>query len=250
MIPSPSVWWLAAGLALGAILGSFLATLVIRWPQGRSVLAGRSRCDACGRALRPWDLVPILSYAVLHGRCRGCGAAIDRRHLLVEIAAAGIALSAFLAHGWPLGLISAFLGLGLLATILLDAEHHWLPDLLVLPLGAAGLAAALASFGPAIELRLLGAAIGFLGLAAIGYAYRRLRGREGLGGGDPKLLGALGAWIGAAMLPYVLLGAGLVGLAALTMMRLRGQKIEATTRLPLGSFLALATWPIWLIVAR
>ena len=72
-----------------------------------------------------------------------------------------------------------------------------------------------------------------------------LRGREGLGGGDPKLLAAIGAWLGW-QLPFILLGAGLLGLAAVLLMRLRGEAVAATDRLPLGTLMALAAWPIWL----
>ncbi|MBV9884638.1 MAG: prepilin peptidase, partial [Sphingomonadaceae bacterium] len=75
------------------------------------------------------------------------------------------------------------------------------------------------------------------------------RGREGMGGGDPRLFGALGAWVGIWQLPAVLLGAGLLGLVAVAAMRLRGETVEATSRLPLGTLLALAAWPIWLVVA-
>jgi leader peptidase (prepilin peptidase)/N-methyltransferase len=81
------------------------------------------------------------------------------------------------------------------------------------------------------------------------FGYRRLRGREGLGGGDPKLLAGIGAWIGALQLPFILLGAGLLGLAAVLLMRLRGEEVGPATRLPLGALMAVAAWPVWLIVA-
>jgi leader peptidase (prepilin peptidase)/N-methyltransferase len=90
---------------------------------------------------------------------------------------------------------------------------------------------------------------GWAALFLIAQAYRRLRGREGMGGGDPKLLAGIGAWVGALQLPFVLLGAGLLGLAAILLMRLRGEQVTATTRLPLGTLMAVAAWPIWLIVA-
>jgi leader peptidase (prepilin peptidase)/N-methyltransferase len=80
-------------------------------------------------------------------------------------------------------------------------------------------------------------------------AYRRLRGREGLGGGDPKLLAGIGAWVGAMQLPIILLGAGLIGLAAAMLIRLRGEEIGPASRLPLGALMAVAAWPVWLIVA-
>ena len=239
----------ALGLVFGAVVGSFLATVLIRWPEGRSFIAGRSRCDCCDFLLGPADLVPILSYAMLRGHCRRCGAAIDRRHLIVELAAAMVGLVAFVAHSLPLAIVTLALGLWLLLVALLDVEHEWLPDLLTLPLVPLGLAAAWAGFGPPLPDRLIGAALGWAVLFLIAVAYRRLRGREGLGGGDPKLLAGIGAWLGALQLPFVLLGAGLLGLAAILLMRLRGEEIGAASRLPLGALMAVAAWPIWLIVA-
>jgi leader peptidase (prepilin peptidase) / N-methyltransferase len=240
---------LPAGLLLGAIVGSFLATILIRWPRGESALGGRSRCDSCGETLGPLALVPIVSFLAGRGRCRRCGARIDRRHLAIELAAAFVGLAAFVAHPLPLALVTAALGWWLLLIAALDLEHHWLPDRLTLPLIPLGLAAAWAGFGALFAERFAGAAIGWAALALIAFAYQRLRGREGMGRGDPKLLGALGAWLGALQLPFVLLGAGLLGLAAILSLRLRGEKVTATTRLPLGTLMALAAWPLWLLAA-
>lgn len=233
----------------GAIAGSFIATILIRWPQGRSAVRGRSRCDSCEARLGPFELVPLLSHAVQRGRCRRCAAPIDPRHLAVELAAATIGIVAIVAHPLPLALATAGFGWWLLLVAALDLEHHWLPDSLTLPLIALGLAAAWAGFGPPLAERAAGAAIGWAALALIAWAYRALRGREGMGGGDPRLMAGLGAWVGAWLLPAVLLGAGLLGLAAVLAMRLRGETVTATSRLPLGTLLALAAWPVWLIAA-
>jgi leader peptidase (prepilin peptidase)/N-methyltransferase len=235
------------GAALGLVFGSFLATALVRWPERRGVLAGRSRCDACAAPLAAWDLVPILSFLARRGRCRRCGAAIDRRHLAVELAAARIGAVAALAHPLPLALVSAGFGWWLLLAAALDLEHQWLPDRLTLPLIPLGLVAAWAGFGPPLAERAAGAAIGWAVLVLIAWLYRQLRGRDGMGGGDPKLFGALGAWVGALNLPAILVGAGLTGLAAVLAMRLRGQEVGAASRLPLGTLMALAAWPVWLI---
>jgi leader peptidase (prepilin peptidase)/N-methyltransferase len=240
----------ATGFVLGAIIGSFLAALLVRWPQGRSVLHGRSHCDRCGRALTIVDLVPILSWALLRGRCRGCGAAIDRRHLALEIGAALIGLTAILAHPLPLALFTALFGWWLFILAALDAEYEWLPDRLTLPLVPAGLLVGAIGYGPALEARLIGAGAGYLLLAGIAALYYAVRRRDGLGGGDPKLLAAIGAWLGWAELPFVLLFAGLIGLAVLLVRHLRGGEVSATDRLPFGTLMALAAWTLWLLVAR
>lgn len=238
-----------AGLVLGAIAGSFVATILIRWPDGRSALAGRSSCDSCGRPLGAGELVPLLSWAAMRGRCRGCGEAIDPRHVLIELAAASIGAVALLVLPIAAALATALLGWWLLLLAALDVEHHWLPDRLTLPLIPLGLLVAWLGVGPPLAGRAIGAAAGYASLAMIALAYRRLRGREGLGGGDPKLLAAIGAWLGWQQLPLVLLGAGVVGLAALLLRRARGERVAATDRLPLGALMALVAWPVWLLAA-
>lgn len=237
------------GLGLGLIAGSFLATALIRWPKRKGVLAGRSHCDTCEAPLRARELVPVISWLIQRGRCRRCAARIDPRHIAIELAAAVVGLVALLAHPLPLGLVSALFGWWLLLTAALDLEHQWLPDRLTLPLIPLGLAAAWAGLGPPLADRAAGAALGWAVLALIASGYKRVRGRDGMGGGDPKLMGAVGAWVGAWNLPSILLGSGLIGLALVLAMRLKGEEVSGTTRLPLGTLIALAAWPVWLLAA-
>ena len=239
----------ALGFVLGAVIGSFLAAILVRWPAGRSIARGRSHCEACGRTLSPRDLVPILSWFMVKGRCRHCGARIDKRLLAIEAGGALIGLTAILAHPLPAAIFTAIFGWWLFLLAALDVEHQWLPDRLTWPLLLAGLPVAWVGIGPPLDERLIGAAAGFGSLFLLGWAYRRARGREGLGGGDPKLFGAIGAWVGWQALPYVLLGAGAIGLAVVGAMAVRGQAPAATDRLPLGTMLSLAAWPAWLLLA-
>jgi leader peptidase (prepilin peptidase)/N-methyltransferase len=237
------------GAGLGLIAGSFVAAASLRWPEGRSIIRGRSACDSCAAPLGPAELIPLLSWAIQRGRCRRCGARIDPRHPAIELAAALLGAVALAAHPGPLGPVTALLGWWLLLIAIVDLEHQWLPDRLTLPLIPLGLLAGWAGLGPSLAERAAGAAIGWAVLALIAFLYRRLRGREGMGGGDPKLLGALGAWVGALQLPAILLGAGLLGLAVVLAMRLRGETVTATSRLPLGTLMAVAAWPAWLVAA-
>lgn len=242
--------WVAVvlGVVAGLIAGSFIATLVLRWPRGLS-LAGRSRCDGCGATLRVWELAPMVSFIALRGKCARCAAPIDARHPIVEAACAAIGGAAlFVAPGWA-GAAGALFGWMLLALALLDVEHQWLPDRLTLPLLALGLAAGAVGIAPSLLDRAIGAVTGFASLALIAFAYRQFRGREGLGGGDPKLFGAIGAWLGWQALPIVLLLASLIGLGSLVTRRLRGEAVAATDRLPLGALLAVAAFPLWLVEA-
>jgi leader peptidase (prepilin peptidase)/N-methyltransferase len=249
LLGQPGWAWAAAGALLGLIAGSFIAAILMRWPKGESVLRGRSRCDLCGTTLGPLELVPVFSWLALRGRCRHCGGRIDARHAGVEATAAIVGFAAFHVFAPAAALIASVFGWWLLLLAALDLERQWLPDRLTLPLIPAGLAAAWLGLGPPLAERLIGAAAGYALLAGIAIAYRRLRGREGLGGGDPKLLAALGAWLGWQQLPFVLLGAGLLGITAILLIQLRGRRLAATDRLPLGTLMALVAWPIWLLAS-
>jgi len=243
----PWVWPVALGL-LGAIIGSFLATLVIRWPEGRSVLRGRSHCDSCDAVLGPRDLVPLVSAALARGRCRHCTAPIDPRHWQIELAAAAIGAVAGIAVPGPVAAAGAAFGWLLLALAALDLAAFWLPDRLTIALALGGLLTGAIGIDPPLTTRLIGGAAGFGGLWCLGQGYRLLRKREGLGGGDPKLLGAIGLWLGWAMLPAVLLLAALTGLAVIAVGMISGRKAQLDDRVPFGALLAIAAYPAWLFL--
>ena len=220
--------------------GSFIATLLLRWPRGEQVARGRSRCDGCGRTLTPLDLVPLVSWLALRGRCRACGARIDATHPLAEAGCAAIGAAALWLAPGAGGAALALFGWQMLLLGWLDARHYWLPRALSLLLLASGLAAggwAMAAAGIAAPLadRLIGAAAGGGGLWLVAALYRRLRGREGLGGGDPLFLAGVGAWCGWMALPVILLLAALAGIAVALLRGLRGD-----ARLPFGTLVALA----------
>ena len=244
-----AVLWAVAGALTGLIAGSFIATLMIRWPQDRS-LGGRSACDACDRTLSVRDLAPLLSWAIAAGKCRTCGARIDWRHPAVELAAGLIGLVALIAEPGLGGIAGALFGWQLLTLAALDFEHFWLPNRLTALLAVSGLALGLVGVGAPIVDRIIGGSAGFAALFAIAWTYRRLRGREGMGGGDPKLLGAIGCWLGWQFLPFVLLGASAVGMVVALVMLTRGQSVAADTRLPLGSLMAISAFPVWIFLAQ
>jgi leader peptidase (prepilin peptidase)/N-methyltransferase len=238
---------LLIGAGIGLIIGSFLATIISRWPRGRSVVSGRSRCDGCDRPLGALELVPLLGWLTARGKCRSCGERIDPVHPLVEIGAALI--GAFCAWAFPPipALMLAIGGWLLLTLAVMDARHFWLPDALTLPLAALGLTVGDWVLPASFPDRLLGAAGGAAFFLALAIAYRRLRGRDGLGLGDAKLLGAIGAWLGWQPLPFVLLIASVTALLWVALLRLRGHAMDAQTRVPLGTFLCLAVIPAWII---
>ncbi len=235
-----------AGAGAGLIVGSFLATLVLRWPQERD-LSGRSACDACGMPLRWFDLVPLASFIGNRGRCRECGAAIDWTHPTVELLCAIVGGVALTVSPDLAGAAAALIGWLLIALAALDIRHFWLPDRLTGAVAGIALVSGALGAAPLLADRLIGGIAGFVALAGIGWSYQRVRHREGLGRGDPKLFGAIGLWLGWQSLPFVLLGASGVGLLAVALLMLRGGSVTSTTRLPFGTLLAVVTFPVWVI---
>ncbi len=233
-------------VGVGLVMGSFLGTLVLRLPEGRSVVVARSTCDACGSRLAPWQLVPILSWVVQRGACSVCGQRISMFYPAMEIAAAGIAVWASLYVSGLALLLSLVLGWCLLALSVMDIRTFWLSDALTLPLVAGGILAGWLLESEHLTDHLFGAAAGWAGLVLIGYLYRLLRHRPGLGHGDAKLLAAGGAWLGWQGLGSVLLIASFAALLAAMVLRFAGVKIGAQSPLAFGAFLSFGIWTVWL----
>lgn len=238
--------WLPAVL-LAPFVGSFLGVLILRLPASRPVVLARSACDHCGTCLAIRELVPLASYLVQRGRCRHCGSRIDPIHLAVELAAIAVVMAAAVVEADPARLwVDCLLGWVLLALAWIDWQWMRLPDVLTLPLLLAGLAVTLFHDPVATPEHAAAAIVAYLALRGLALGYRRLRGREGLGAGDAKLLAAAGAWLGLALLPWVVLLAAVAGLAAALAWALTGRRIDAGTALPFGPWLALALWVLWL----
>ena len=240
----PAFWPILLGV-LGLVFGSFIATIAVRWPVQRSIADGRSACDACGDTLSAYELVPVLSYAVLLGRCASCRAPIRPVHVTVEL----LALAIGVAAGWVApggeGVAGAVFGWLLLALAALDFKAFWLPNELTGALAVTGIVSGF-WLEPDMLSRLIGGAGGWFALMFVASAYRVLRGRDGLGGGDPKLFGAIGLWLGWRELPVVLLAACATGLVLVLLLRLGGRRMGMHDRVPLGVLLAAAAFCVWI----
>lgn len=193
------------------------------------------------------ELVPLIGWLVLRGKCRTCEARIDPLHPLVEVLAAATgALCLFIAPD-ARGAALALFGWLLLLAGALDARHYWLPHMLSLLTGIAGLALgglAMAVVGLDVALpdQAIGAGAGFAGLWLLALGYRAIRKRDGLGGGDTPFLAAIGAWTGWQLLPLILLFAAVAGLAiaAARVIGGRGATNVGAQPLPFGTLLAIA----------
>ena len=202
----------------------------------------RSACPACGEPI-PWRRnVPLVSWALLRGRCGDCGVPIPLRYPLVEVLTAAASLSVVHAWGWQwLTLALLFFSWSLIALAVIDIETHLLPDQITLPLLWGGLLTA-AGFGQVTPVEAIGGAVaGYLTLWGLYWAFKGLTGKEGMGHGDFKLFAALGAWLGIAALPAVALLASLGGLFyALALIAFKAMRREDP--IPFGPFLAAAGW--------
>lgn len=236
--------WLWPLLAAPAI-GSFLGVVVLRLPRGEAIAWARSTCRHCRHALGIRDLIPIISWAAQRGRCRHCGAALGLFYPGIELLAVAVVLWAAAAlpgsQIWP----ACLLGWWLVALGWIDAKEMILPDVLTLPLIVAGLGMTGFIAPDRMASHIAGAGAGFAVIALIGFVYRRIRGRDGIGPGDAKLAAAAGAWVGWTGLPGVILIAALSGIvAALVSARLSGGRPLAA-KLPFGPYLGLGTWIVW-----
>jgi leader peptidase (prepilin peptidase)/N-methyltransferase len=232
-------------LVAAPFVGSFVGVVIRRLPAGRPIILARSECDHCKQALGWRDLIPILSWLAARGRCRHCRQRIAAFYPAVELAALLVALwSVAVLPGW-LAWAGAGLGWTLLALAWIDGEHYTLPDVLTLPLGVAGLAVAWLNGQPLVD-HLIGAAAGFVSFAVLGWLYQTLRKRRGIGGGDVKLMAALGAWVAWPGLPTIVVYAALSGLALVLVQAARGRRLELGRRLPFGPHLCLGGWLVYL----
>lgn len=249
---------------LGLVVGSFLNVVVHRlprmmereWREHCAELSGaplppaepynlvvpRSRCPGCGRTVRALENLPLLSYLLQGGRCRGCRMRISPRYPLVEGAAALLGM----VVAWRLGpgaaaLAACLLTWALLALSVIDLEHTLLPDDITLPVLWLGLLLNVPGLMVPLADAVVGAAAGYLLLWSLYWVFKWVTGKEGMGQGDFKLLALLGAWLGWQALPLILVLSCLVGATVgLTLIALRA--LERGTPIPFGPYLAGAGW--------
>lgn len=235
----PPLWFLVlwAGL-VGLVVGSYLNVLVHRLPLGESTVRPRSRCPACGAAIRARDNLPVVSWLLLRGRCRDCGARISPRYPLIEAATGALFAACVVRFGFaPEALAAATLGALLVALAAIDLDHFLLPDKLTIPGIAFGLAAQWLVPSGSLVVGLRGALVGAGLLLAIAGAWELARGVEGMGLGDVKMLAMIGAFLGAGGVVVTLVFATFAGSAVgLVLVARRGGDLQA--QLPFGVFLA------------
>lgn len=241
-----TIFYVTAGL-LGAAIGSFMNVCVHRLPHGESVVRPRSHCPSCGTDIPARDNIPILSWLLLRGRCRGCGERISLRYPLVELVSIGIWVGMALAYGPTLHALSGAVFFTLLLAIAItDARHYVIPDELSIGGLASGLALAvvteLTTGMPTIVSSVVGAALGFLLLLGVGLVGDWVFKKPAMGGGDMKMMAMIGAYLGP-------IGAILtIFLGALTGSLIFGPiSLKTGKMVPFGVFLALGAAATFLL---
>ncbi len=253
---------IVACAVFGLLIGSFLNVVIHRLPimmerdwqaqcaeyagapapvfEPLSLVSPRSRCPHCGHSVSALENIPILSYLILRGRCKGCGRAISPRYPLVEALTGLLFGLAAWRFGFSLASIGALLFIAAaIALTFIDFDRQLLPDDITLPLVWAGLLFNLdATFAP-LSQAVIGAAAGYLSLWSVYWLFKLATGKEGMGYGDFKLLAAIGAWLGWQMLPAVILLSSFVGAVVgiiLIVLARHGRNVP----IPFGPYLAAA----------
>lgn len=257
-LPAPFLI-VVAGL-FGLLVGSFLNVVIHRLPKmmdydeanyiaevrgeplphpGRyNLMVPRSACPHCGHQIAAWENVPIVSYLFLRGKCSSCKAPISARYPLVE-AVTGVLTALAMWHFGPTVQALAAIAMiwSLVALFMIDADTQLLPDQITLPLLWLGLLLNLQGYFAPLADAVIGAAAGYLVLWTVYWIFKLVRGREGMGYGDFKLMGALGAWFGWQALPALILMSSIVGAVIGGAMLLIQRKGSETT-FPFGPYIA------------
>lgn len=224
---------------LGALIGSFLNVCISRLPAGESVVFPPSHCPKCHEPIRPRDNIPLLSYVLLKGRCRSCAGRISPRYPAVELFTGIVAILLLARFGvTPLFGVSALFAAALIVVSVIDIDHQIIPDVISLPGIVVGVSLAALTSALSLTDSLVGVALGGGMLYVVAVGYHALTGREGMGGGDIKLLAMIGAFVGwRGVLVTLVLGSFSGAVVGLTLIATRGG--GARLPIPFGPFLAV-----------
>lgn len=241
-------------ILFGALIGSFLNVVIVRWPQEQSIVSPRSSCPNCKNMIAWYDNIPVLSFLWLRAKCRHCGEPISWRYPLVEILTAVLSFLVFhrfvadtsriLAVQVGAYLLYFAFVAGLIAITFIDFEHYLIPDVISLPaipIGIVGVWAIQDMDGALTTVwgSVLGALIGGGSLALLRFVYQLIRRHEGMGMGDVKMMAMLGTFLGAhpALIFVIFVSSFLGSAVGIVMMVLRGKDLKYP--LPFGPFLAI-----------
>lgn len=222
---------------LGLIIGSFLNVCIYRIPHNISIIKGRSFCPICKNKIKFYDNIPIISYILLKGKCRYCGAPISIQYPVVELIIGIFSLALFIKYSLSYKYIFYFIFVSSLTVLsVIDISHQIIPDVITIPGMILGIL-----YSVLDELGLFRAILGLLLggglLLLISLLYSSVRGREGMGGGDIKLMGMIGAWLGPRCIFPVIMIASVLGIVIGSFFLMMGKE-GLKKPIPFGPFLS------------
>ena len=232
------VFLFVLAFVFGAVVGSFLNVCICRLPLNESIVSPPSRCPQCHASIRWFDNIPIVSYLILRGKCRGCGKRISIQYPLVELLNGLLSMALMFRFGQTLeyGVFFVFCS-ALVVVTFIDIEHQIIPDEISLPGIMLGFILSFFMKDHSWLNSLLGILLGGGSLLFVAYAYHWLTKKDGMGGGDIKLLAMMGAFLGWVSIPFIIFASSFVGsIAGISLMCLRNQNSKLA--LPFGPYLA------------
>ncbi|HIJ87240.1 MAG TPA: prepilin peptidase [Desulfuromonadales bacterium] len=235
---SPFLLFSVVAFIFGMVVGSFLNVCICRIPKDESIVSPPSHCPRCSSKICWYDNIPVASYLLLRGKCRGCGARISPQYPLVELLNGTLTLLLFLRFGPTLAFAALFLFCSALVVItFIDIEHQIIPDEISLSGIVIGFVLSFFLKGHSWLNSLFGILLGGGTLLLVAYTYQRLTGKDGMGGGDIKLLAMMGAFLGWKAVPFIIFASSLVGsLIGISLMLF--QKKDGKLAIPFGPYLA------------
>ena len=231
-------------IIIGGLWGSFANVCIVRLPEDKGVVSGRSNCPKCKKQINWYDNIPIISYLILNGKCRKCKKTISFQYVVVELLSIVSFVTIYLIYGFSFTtLLLIFLSLGFIIIFFIDLKHFIIPDVITFPLMALGF---IKSFIPNLDplfpyyvLSLIGGIFGYGIIWGIIFFYKQVKKKEGMGLGDAKLLAVIGFWFGLDAVPFIIFLSSTIALISVAPDLIKKSK-KMSTQIPFGPYIIAA----------
>ncbi|ARJ49826.1 prepilin peptidase [Candidatus Pelagibacter sp. RS40] len=229
---------------MGGLWGSFANVCIVRLPEDKGVVSGRSNCPKCKKQINWYDNIPIISYFILNGKCRKCKKPISFQYVVVELLSIVSFVTIYLIYGFSFTtLLLIILSLGFIIIFFIDLKHFIIPDVITFPLMALGF---IKSFIPNLDplfpyhvLSLIGGVFGYGIIWGIIFFYKQVKKKEGMGLGDAKLLAVIGFWFGLDAVPFIIFLSSTIALISVAPDLIKKSK-KMSTQIPFGPYIIAA----------
>ena len=229
-------------IIIGGLWGSFANVCIVRLPENKGVVSGRSNCPKCKKQINWYDNIPIISYFILNGKCRKCKKPISFQYVVVELLSIVSFVTIYLIYGFSFTtLLLIILSLGFIIIFFIDLKHFIIPDVITFPLMALGF---IKSFIPNLDplfpyyvLSLIGGVFGYGIIWGIIFFYKQVKKKEGMGLGDAKLLAVIGFWFGLDAVPFIIFLSSTIALISVAPDLIKKSK-KMSTQIPFGPYIS------------